>query len=129
MHNKAPIILLNNTFDENIGTIGGAVHIMQPDFESNADSEETNSHPYVYIEKNNFTNNMAYFAGNAIYMSHSVKRIKEYHDYLFMCGAGVHIDNNNFIGNIGTKKHNGGAIMHRCFKRLNAGNDNFWWIG
>ena len=75
MHNKGPIVLRNNTFDENIGTVGGAVHIMQPDFESNADSKETNSHPYVYIEKNNFTNNMAYFAGNAIYMSHSVKRI------------------------------------------------------
>ena len=101
---------------------------MEPDFESNADSSETNSHPYVYIEHNNFTNNMAYFAGNAIYMSHSVKRIKEYHDYLYMCGAGVHIDNNNFIGNNGPKKHNGGAIMHRCFKRLDSGNANKWWI-
>ena len=28
MHNKGPIVLLNNTFDENIGTVGGAVHIM-----------------------------------------------------------------------------------------------------
>ena len=47
--NQAPIIIKNNTFVENIGTIGGAIHIMSPDFESNAESTEANSHPYIYI--------------------------------------------------------------------------------
>ena len=32
--NKGPIIIKENVFQENIGTIGGAVHIMSPDFES-----------------------------------------------------------------------------------------------
>ena len=35
--NKGPIIIKENKFDENIGTLGGAIHIMSPDFESTAD--------------------------------------------------------------------------------------------
>ena len=88
---------------------------MSPDFESNAESSEANSHPYIYIQNNNFTQNMAYFAGNALYIAHTVKRVTDFHDYLYMCGAGVHIDQNLFYGNIGTKRHNGGAIVNRCF--------------
>ena len=91
MANKGPIIIKNNTFEENIGTLGGAIHIMSPDFESNKDSTEVNSHPYIYIENNIFNKNMAYFAGNAIYIGHTVKRITSFEDYLFVCGAGVSI--------------------------------------
>ena len=57
---------------------------------------------------------MAYFAGNALYITHSTKRVTEFSDYRNMCGAGVVIDSNRFEGNIGLKKHNGGASMHRC---------------
>ena len=116
MANKGPLILKNNTFEENIGTLGGAIHIMSPDFESNANSTEVNSHPYIYIENNTFTKNMAYFAGNAIYMTHTNKLITSFLDYLYVCGAGVNIENNIFEGNVGLKKHNGGAIVHRCLK-------------
>ena len=35
-----------------------------------------------------------------------------------MCGAGVFIDNNDFHGNIGLKRHNGGAIVHQCIDYL-----------
>ena len=57
---------------------------------------------------------MAYFAGNAIYIAHTSNRIDDYEDYKNMCGAGVLVDNNNFEGNIGLKKHNGGAYLHDC---------------
>ena len=57
---------------------------------------------------------MAYFAGNALYIAHSTRRITDFSDYRNMCGAGVVIDSNRFEGNIGLKKHNGGASMHRC---------------
>ena len=96
--------------------MGGAIHIMSPDFESNADSTEANSHPYILMENNTFTKNMAYFAGNAIYMGHTVKRVTSFVDHLNVCGAGVAIHNNIFEGNVGLKKHNGGAILHRCLK-------------
>ena len=62
---------------------------------------------------------MAYFAGNALYMSHTVMNINELDDYLYMCGAGVHVSNNEFYGNHGLKKHNGGAISHHCIELLN----------
>ena len=87
---------------------------MSPNFEANADSNVTNSHPYVYFANNTFEKNMAYFAGNAIYLGHTVKRYTSFQDYRRVCGAGVHIDTNHFEGNIGLKKHNGGAIRHIC---------------
>ena len=34
--NRGPIIIKDNLFEENIGTMGGAIHIMSPDFESTA---------------------------------------------------------------------------------------------
>ena len=89
---------------------------MSPDFESNANSTDVNSHPYIYIENNVFNKNMAYFAGNAIYIGHTIKRITNFLDYLYVCGAGVNIENNIFEGNVGLKNHNGGAILHRCLK-------------
>ena len=104
----------NNNFSENIGTLGGAMQIMSPNFEANANSNVTNSHPYVYMSENSFKNNMAYFSGNAMYLGHTVNRFTDFKDYLNMCGAGVHIDSNLFEANIGLKRHNGGAIRHIC---------------
>ena len=34
--NRGPIIIKDNLFEENIGTMGGKIHIMSPDFESTA---------------------------------------------------------------------------------------------
>ena len=46
-------MIIDNIFEENIGTIGGAIHIMSPDFESTIDkSDQINSQPYIYIQKN-----------------------------------------------------------------------------
>ena len=56
--------------------MGGAIHIMSPDFEASKDSNATNSHPYVYVQGNTFTKNMAYFAGNAIYLVHTNKQVE-----------------------------------------------------
>ena len=47
--NQGPILIKDNIFEENIGTIGGAIHIMSPDFETNISSNSTNSPPYLYI--------------------------------------------------------------------------------
>ncbi len=59
---------------------------------------------------------MAYFAGNAYYITHAIDVNHVYQDYKYMCGAGVHIANNHFEGNAGLKRHNGGASVHRCLK-------------
>ena len=91
--NKGPIIIKNNTFEENIGTTGGAIHIMSPDFEYKSTNLQS---PYIYIASNSFIKNMAYFAGNAYYITHTVKRIESFVDYLNMCGAGVMIIDNLF---------------------------------
>lgn len=71
--NQGPIIIKDNLFEENIGTMGGAIHIMSPDFETGAAvaNETVNTLPYIYIESNTFSRNMAYLAGNAIYMAHT----------------------------------------------------------
>ena len=63
---------------------------------------------------------MAYLAGNAVYISHTVKAFTEFEDYRYMCGAGVHVGDNVFEENIGLKKHNGGAYMHRCIHLTNS---------
>ena len=78
--NKGPIIIKDNVFEENIGTMGGVMHIMSPDFETNAALNDTvvNNLPYIYIESNTFTKNMAYLAGNAIYMAHTQMRVTDF---------------------------------------------------
>ena len=108
------MLFKENLFMENIGTLGGSVHIMSPDFETNKDSNATNSQPYIYFKDNNFTKNMAYFAGNALYITHTINRTEHFKDYRYMCGAGVNIENNSFEYNTGLKRHNGGASVHRC---------------
>ena len=57
---------------------------------------------------------MAYFAGNAVYIAHTNNRIVNEVDYRNMCGVGTIVKDNHFEGNIGLKRHNGGAYLHRC---------------
>lgn len=59
---------------------------------------------------------MAYFAGNALYITHTSEFTKPglFKDYRNMCGAGVHVEGNKFELNVGLKRHNGGAAVHRC---------------
>ena len=81
--NHGPMIFVNNTFSENIGTSGGAIQILSPNFEShNQTGYNTTYKPYVIMQNNNFTKNMAYFAGNAFHITSSVRLIEPYLDYL-----------------------------------------------
>ena len=59
---------------------------------------------------------MAYFAANAVYIAHTKDLVEDFADYLNMCGAGVVVQSNLFEGNVGTKRHNGGAYLHRCIR-------------
>ena len=106
--NAGSIIFLENEFKENIGTTGGAIHIEQPNFEIDE------KRPFIVMKSNKFFNNMAYFAGNAFHISHKMRMIETNHDSRQVCGAGILIEDNFFYGNIGLKKHNGGAGVIRC---------------
>ena len=65
------MIFVNNSFTENIGTMGGAIQIVSPNFEiHNRTTLNTTDKPYIIMHNNNFTNNMAYFAGNAFHITH-----------------------------------------------------------
>ena len=72
---------------------------------------------------NTFDRNMAYFAGNAMYIAHTARKVYSFEDYRMMCGAGVHMESNIFEGNVGLKKHNGGAAIHRCIYLTDEEND------
>ena len=54
IENKGPLIIKNNTFTDNIGTMGGAIHVFSPDFESNKEERlyGNNTLPYIYITDN-----------------------------------------------------------------------------
>ena len=67
----------------------------------------------IIMKDNRFEKNMAYFAGNAFYIS-STMRSTGLFDYLQFCGAGIMIEDNVFENNIGMKRHNGGAGVIRC---------------
>ena len=41
--NRGPMIFVNNTFSENIGTTGGVIHIESPDF-------RFGDNPYIVIK-------------------------------------------------------------------------------
>lgn len=59
------IIFENNTLDSNMGIHGGAIHIDQ---ESDFFSPNYNTFaPFIYLNNNTFTRNMAYLDGNSIY--------------------------------------------------------------
>ena len=91
------MIIVNNTFSENIGTFGGSILISSPNFEIyNRTTFNTTEKPYVIFQNNNFTKNMAYFAGNAFHISNFKRATVDYVDYLQMCGAGILIEENLF---------------------------------
>ena len=77
------MVFIDNEFSENIGTTGGAIHIEQPNF------EVPNMKPYLIIKDNKFKNNMAYFAGNAIHISHKMRMIVSGQDSRQTCGNGI----------------------------------------
>ena len=136
--NKGAMMFIANNFTQNIGTIGGVINIQSPNFEqAMSDFEVKNSSswtfkscsscsptthaenslnetlPVIIIKDNIFERNMAYFAGNAFYIS-STLRSTALFDYLQFCGAGIMIEDNLFENNIGMKRHNGGAGVVRC---------------
>ena len=55
------MIFSGNTFKDNIGTTGGAIHIEDPDF-------RYGDNPSIVMVDNKFENNMAYWAGNAFHI-------------------------------------------------------------
>lgn len=59
--NQGPIIFTGNTFEDNIGTTGGVIHIEHPDYRNN-------NAPAIVMAKNTFMSNMAYWAGNAFHI-------------------------------------------------------------
>ena len=119
--NTAPVILLDNTFSENIGTTGGALHIISPNFELRRDpvtlnvtAWENNTLPLIYMNGNNFTKNMAYFSANAFAIIPSKRFYYDFLDYRSFCGAGIELSDNLFQFNNGMKRHNGGAGIISC---------------
>ena len=74
--------------------------------------------PAIIIKDNRFEKNMAYFAGNAFYIRNTL-RTETIFDYRQFCGAGILIESNVFKGNIGMKRHNGGAGVIRCPRYTN----------
>ena len=59
------IIFEGNKFSDNIGTHGGAIKI------KNAEKYQ----PLIILKNNNFTRNMAYFEGNAVFIKNSVSTL------------------------------------------------------
>ena len=110
--NGGPLVFVDNDFEENIGTTGGAIHIEQPNFDVTIDGLDERS--AIIMQGNKFKNNMAYVAGNAIHISHKMRMIVSGQDSRQTCGSGILIEDNFFYGNIGMKKHNGGAMVIRC---------------
>ena len=110
--NRGAIIFSGNIFRENIGTTGGVIHIEDPDFRY-GDS------PSIIMTNNRFLNNMAYWSGNAFHIQMNMRMMYGIDsdfgpDAWQTCGSGILIDSNYFHGNIGLKKHNGGAGVIRC---------------
>ena len=59
------ILIENNTFDNNIGLHGGAIHIDQ---QSRVIPTVDDYSSLIYLSNNSFTRNMAYFSGNAVFI-------------------------------------------------------------
>lgn len=62
---KDTVIIKGNTFQDNIGTFGGAISINSPDWIGGRQ-------PHIVIKGNMFQGNMAYFSGNAIYIRNTL---------------------------------------------------------
>lgn len=75
------MLFRGNKFIRNIGTFGGVFSINSPDWKRGATNK-----PYFAAFSNYYSNNMAYFSGNAIYFRNTQKTTK----LLEIC-AGGHI--------------------------------------
>lgn len=64
--NKDVILVRDCQFSNNIALHGGAITINSPNWQNNKTA------PNVVITKSTFSNNMAYFSGNAIYIKNSM---------------------------------------------------------
>ena len=114
--NRGPMIFSGNEFRENIGTTGGVIHIEKPDF-------RFGNNPYIVLAENTFTKNMAYWAGNAFHIQMTMRMVHSggtVNDAWQTCGNGILLVDNFFNGNIGMKRHNGGAGVIRCEHTTNT---------
>ena len=121
--NEGAMIFSGNEFKENIGTTGGVIHIESPEF-------RYGDRPYIVMYDNKFVNNMAYWAGNAFHIQMQMRMIygnthTAGSDSWQTCASGILIDENYFYGNVGLKKHNGGAGVIRCIHTPNAVESQF----
>jgi hypothetical protein len=91
---------------------GGAINIDSPNWTHSQESYEPDNRPYVILSNNKFKRNMAYVAGNAVY----IRMTADVSDPLIeqACGGGVLVEKNGFYNNIGLKKTNGGAMSIVC---------------
>lgn len=99
---KQKMIFIRNNFEKNIALFGGAVTVNSPDFTNGKE-------PFIFMQDNDFLQNMAYLSGNAVFIRNS--RLVD--DVDEMC-AGITMNNNQFTENLGTKRSNGGAISLVC---------------
>lgn len=58
---------------------------------------------------------MAYFAANAVFILSSNVYAQDLLDYRKVCGAGIRMNDNLFLRNVGLKYHDGGAAIVSCF--------------
>jgi hypothetical protein len=111
--------LINNVFKENIGFFGGAISINSPNFAAIDDSKAISAtsatvqamkRPYIVLRNNDFSRNMAYMSGNAIF----IQGTKRSDANLKACNTGLLADSNTFRENFGFKISDGGAISLVC---------------
>jgi hypothetical protein len=103
--NKNLILIKGSSFTQNIGSFGGAITIDSPNWNDG-------NQPHVVLHANTFDKNMAYFSGNAVYITPTMQ-----FSNIFSPGqqcAGVNIISNIFTNNLGLKVHNGGALSVVC---------------
>lgn len=84
--NKAQMVVKECNFSSNIGTFGGAITVNSPDWINGRQ-------PHVVVVNNQFSGNMAYFSGNAIYIRTTIPKSALSSDQV--C-AGVNLIGNTF---------------------------------
>jgi hypothetical protein len=58
----------NNTFENNVGLHGGAIHIDQQLSQHDNQTHVNDLTTFIYFKNNSFSKNMAYFEGNAVFI-------------------------------------------------------------
>ena len=114
-----PVIFISNIFKENIGIFGGAISINSPNFAAIDDIKANSAasatipamkRPYIVLRDNEFTRNMAYMSGNAVF----IQGTKRGDAHLKACNTGLYAESNSFKENFGFKMSDGGAISLVC---------------